>query len=636
MEYINLPPTDFPEPAARKKRKLEVLKAVPPEPSKDLALLSKAELKAQKRKDRHILNLLKLRIQPIMDQIKSKYKKFRVGVVDENQIDYLYAEDDPNIVSTDLPHQDRRNDQHRPFEKSVDKHGDAGLLEVASGKFYYNMEIVTIEKRLSNGYYKRPKDFLHDVKKLAKDAKTLGDQERLLRANELQANVEVDMDNIEIDNPALNAEFEAVYIREMQREKELIAKANQAEGRTLQTSPGNVSGETHGLSSGQSSMPVILGEPVRNGVTLHPTTPSNPSNPSQPSQRSVLTNGLHTGGGISDLSDLQPHSSSNGTTGPRESDLQMTNTTDEGPSTERETQNSSFGPSAQTRPPFSYTGGPASLEQRKSLPGSLSQRSAITPMAEGSNPQDYTNYASTTTSSGKRVSGSSGPFNTQSSHGRNEGPDFSMIPEPLASNSQLPDTQGRPFSLHVSPFSHFFLDSQSILAGSQSTSNPASSQSLSQHPTQPASQYPAVPPFSRPSNPHGSIHHLLTTDVAPKHSSVVSKLVTDPAMTDNFLEYLTEQTSGYSVEQLEQVYSALMDQIWKTRGEWNRAKVLVDVRAAFEEVTDDIKACQDLCDRSMEIATQDGGTEYGTTTQYGTTRYESTKYGTSRYGEIEG
>lgn len=72
-------------------------------------------------------------------------------------------------------------------------------------------------------------------------------------------------------------------------------------------------------------------------------------------------------------------------------------------------------------------------------------------------------------------------------------------------------------------------------------------------------------------------------------------------MTDNLLEYLAEQTSGYSVEQLEQVYSALMDQIWKTRGEWNRTKVIRDVRAVFEEVTEDIKACQDLCDRSMEI-----------------------------------
>lgn len=624
MEYMNVAPTDFPEPAARKKRKLEVLKPVPPEPPKDPTNLSKADLKAQKRADRNTLNWLKIRISPVMEQIKLKYKKFRSGVIDLGQIRYLLDEDDPNIVSTDRPQQERRNDHFRPYEKAVDKRGEGGLVEVATGKFYYNMEIVTIERRLAHGYYKRPKDFLRDVKKLTKDARTAKDQERLLRANELQANVEVDMDNLEMENPHMNAQWEAVYIREMQREKELVAKSQQAEGRQLPLEAGNISGETQGLSSEQLSGPV-LGEPMRNGVPRHPTTPSNPSNPSQPSQHSQLTNGLHTGG-ISDLSDLQPHSSSNGASGPRESDPHITTTTDEGHSTERGTQNSSFGPSAQTRPLFHHTGGPASLEQRKSLPGSLSQRSAITPMAEGSNPQDYTNFASTTTSSSKRISGSSGPFNnTQSSHGKNEGPDFSMIPEPLPSNSQLPDTQGR--SLRLQHIFLSFRDAESVLAGSQSTSNPTSSQSLSQRLHQPASQHPAVPHFSRPSNPHGSIHHLLTTDVAPKHSSAVSKLITDTNRTEHLLEYLTEQTSGYSVEQLEQVYSALMDQIWQTRGEWNRVKVIDEVRAAFDEVSEDIKACQDLCDRSMEIGTPDGNVQYGTTTtQYGTTRYESTKY----------
>ena len=75
-------------------------------------------------------------------------------------------------------------------------------------------------------------------------------------------------------------------------------------------------------------------------------------------------------------------------------------------------------------------------------------------------------------------------------------------------------------------------------------------------------------------------------------------------MTDGLLDLLADQTSGYSVEQLEQVYSALMDQIWKTRGEWNRIKVARDVGGVFEEVTEDIRACQDLCDRSMEMEGQ--------------------------------
>lgn len=438
IEYLNKSPADFPEPVNRKKRKIEALMPVPPDPPKPLAILSKSELKAQKKKDRYMLNFLKTRIQPIMDQIKMKHKKFRTGVIDESQIRYLFDEDDPGLVSTDLPAEQRQRDHFRPYEKGEDDHGVPGLLEQATGKFFYNLEIVTIEKRLSNGYYKRPKDFLADIKKLTKDAKAIGDQERLLKANELQANVEVDIGDIEINYPGLASELEAVYQRETKREKEMVEKAKETaatDGRRLQlTAASNAA--TAGVSTEQTSGPIMLGQPISNGTSHPPVTPSNPS---QPSQRSNLTNGLS--GGISDLSDLQGHNNqSNGASVPSrgESDPAMTN------STERETQNSSFGPSAQTHGRMTYTGGPTSLQQRLSLPGSLSQRSAITPMAEGSNPNMYANLASST-SSEKPILGSSGPLTaTQSSHAKIEGPDLSIIPSPMGPSSQLPDTQGIP------------------------------------------------------------------------------------------------------------------------------------------------------------------------------------------------
>ena len=445
IEYLHISPADFPEPLNRKKRKIEVLMPAPPDPLKPPAILSKSELKEQKKRDRFLLSALKTLIQPIMDQIKWKHKKFRTGVIDESQIRYLYDEDDPGQVSTDLPADQRPQDHPRPYEKDVDSHGSPGLVERATGKFFYNLETVTIEKRLSNGYYKRPKDFLADIKKLTKDAKTIEDQERLLKAMEVEANVMVDMANIEYKDPLFMSELEAMYLRECKREKEMVEKAKGmavTKGQRLQLMPSKVpAGNARSTASTeQSSGPVMPGQPISNGTSHPPVTPlnrSNPSNPSQPSQRSNLTNGLSVG--ISDLSDLQGHSNqSNGASVPSrgEDDTHMTN------STERETVNSSFGPSAQSQLPFSYTGGPTSLQQRMSVPGSLSQRSAITPMAEGSNPHDYTNYASTT-SSDKQILGSSGPFTaTQSSHAKNEGPDLSMIPPPMDHSSQVPDTQG--------------------------------------------------------------------------------------------------------------------------------------------------------------------------------------------------
>lgn len=590
--YLNLSPAEFPEPTNRKKRKLEALESVPPPPPAK-KIMSKADIKEQKRMDRHWLNTLKLHIQPVMDQIKLKYKKFRTGVVEESQIRYLYDEDDPSILTSDLPTEQRRETQFRPYEKSHDAHGQPGLREQSTGKFYYNLEIVTIEKRLSHGYYKRPKDFLADIKTLTKDARTSGDPDRLLKANEIQTNVEVDMSNIELGHPQLVADLEQVWIRETQREKDMVDRAEKIateDERRLEIMPPGASQEGFGDSTEQSSGPVVAGEPSANdGHPAHPHTPSNPS------QHSQLTNG-YSNGVLSDLGDLRNRPQSNGTSVPSRSsgDLQMS-TSQENESPDKDTQSSSFGQSAQTRPLHHATGGPASLAERRSYPGSLSQRSAITPMAEGSNPNDYTNYASTT-SSGKKESGSSGPLNTQNTPGNTqnsqasqgrptEGPDISMIPEPAASNSQYPDTQSAPSSLSLSWewTTDIHADTQGSAPSSQSTSS------------QP-SQTPAVPPFPthRPSN----INALLNND---DNSPPSSQLHVDHPLAQRLLDVLVKDTSGCSVEQLEQVYCSLMDKIWKTRGDWNRVRVIGQVEEVFDEVLADMRQCQEFQMGSMEV-----------------------------------
>jgi hypothetical protein len=57
-------------------------------------------------------------MQPIMDQIRQKFKKFRTGVIDESQIRYLYDEEDPATVSTDLPHELRQQARFDPLKKA--------------------------------------------------------------------------------------------------------------------------------------------------------------------------------------------------------------------------------------------------------------------------------------------------------------------------------------------------------------------------------------------------------------------------------------------------------------------------------------------------------------------------------------
>ena len=220
MEYILKSPEDWPDPVKRKKRQLEVLIPAPPERPKTPPPPTKEELKAQRKKDRQTLNMLKIRLQPIMDQIRMRHKKFRTGVIEESVIRYLYDEADPGTVTSDMAEFPVARATFRPYEVDKDSHGIQGLRDQANGKFFYNLDTVTIEKRLSNGYYKRPKDYLADIKRLAKDAKAIEDEERLLKANELLANVEVDIATIEMNEPALITECERVFEREMQREKQ--------------------------------------------------------------------------------------------------------------------------------------------------------------------------------------------------------------------------------------------------------------------------------------------------------------------------------------------------------------------------------------------------------------------------------
>lgn len=79
------------------------------------------------------------------------------------------------------------------------------------------------------------------------------------------------------------------------------------------------------------------------------------------------------------------------------------------------------------------------------------------------------------------------------------------------------------------------------------------------------------------------------------------QLVIDQALSANLLHIVVAQTSGCSVEQLEQVYSALMNEIWRTRGEWDRGKVAMQLNRVFADVMADIRACQGLATGSMEI-----------------------------------
>lgn len=602
--YVCTRPDDFPDPQNRKKRHIEKLPPAPPEPAKAATPPSKEELKAQKKRDRQTLNMLKIRLQPIMDQIRTRHKKFRTGVIEESQIRYLYDEVDPGTVTSDLPIDMQAAATFRPFEIGKDAHGVAGLVEQATDKFFYNIESVTIEKRLSNGYYKRPKDFLADIRRLAKDAKTIGDEDRLLKANELLANVEVDIGTIELQEPVLAAECEKVYQRELAREKELLDKAKaDAEANRDMPPPVVVSDlPPHGASTTTENS--SLG-PVKLGINTNPggldfLARFNPQTPSRAST-SVLTNGVHKGDSNATTAErTNGTTSSEGHKGDVDEDTPM-GEANSGPTSgekSNETQvtnaSSSFDAarsSAQPRLFEHFTAPSQQLKEQFGVSEPLSQTGGITSMKKGSHAADYQNSASTTDTPQERKN--SGPSSGQQKSTQESGPNLFNFDESVGID--LPATQPGKFCSHscVRTYENLIYCAE-LSQSSHAPTNGANGQpSLGRNVAQSAPpvplftgketnvQQPTSSPARRPST---HIQDILNPTPPPNIR------LPNTADLDGAVYKLASDCLHLTIEQLEQINSVLMDVLWQTRSEWDREKVLGQVLEAASEVRADMRA----------------------------------------------
>lgn len=145
-----------------------------------------------------------------------------------------------------------------------------------------------------------------------------------------------------------------------------------------------------------------------------------------------------------------------------------------------------------------------------------------------------------------------------------------------------------------------FLASQSSVLPNSNPSDPSSSQGqLSQ--SERLSQAPAVPLFQRDRTDINSILNDPVPGASRALATLQPQLIIDQALSADLLHNVVAKTSGCSVEQLEQIYSTLMNEIWRTRGEWDRGKVALQLNRVFADVMADIHSCQGLAAGSMEI-----------------------------------
>jgi hypothetical protein len=120
----------------------------------------------------------------------------------------------------------------------------------------------------------------------------------------------------------------------------------------------------------------------------------------------------------------------------------------------------------------------------------------------------------------------------------------------------------------------------------------------------PNSSQPYSQPYSQPPVPH---FNAPSKQAAP--NSILS-ILNDPSPTlildnnyiDNLHEEFADRTSGCSVEQLEQISAALMDEVWKTRDEWNRNLVGERAQKIFNDVIDDVEEMQVILPASLNTS----------------------------------
>lgn len=510
-----------------------------------------------------------------------------------SQIQYLLDEQDPNFVRPDVP-------QIRPFELDTDKNGVRGLRETATGRFFYNLEIMTIEERLSNGFYARPKDYLADIRTLAKDAKNIGDRDRLIAANELYANVEVDLMPFESD-PRL-ADCENVYQRQLQRAREREAKHKKraaTEAAFAELVRTDTSLPTQDNTT-QVSGPIFLGEVIPN------------------KRPGALPNTFTTPGSVSNgYPKANRHSSdtqgkkrmSNGSAAPSHmdgDDVHMAGT-DEGHLTHP--LQAGWQAMQPPQPPQPrYFGMSREMSNVGTNPHGIStqsQTSAFQPLPHDISPSALFNDASTTTS-GKKTSDpsnkSSQAMGTQVTNGKVESQS-----SPDSADSQLPDTQRGTQELTQggtsgeSRWPHS--QAEGLASGHIVQNYPSQTPSSG---SQLGSQL-APSPFSAPPKPTRSLPpnlaNLMNSPVepSPSQSSSLKELVIDEAKLEETLNELTKRTSGCTIEQLEQINRELMDTLWKTRGEYNRTKVGTQILAVFNDVIADIEEMQKVLQPSQEL-----------------------------------
>lgn len=207
-EVLKMKPTSF-KTRRKRRRPLPVLPPVKPSVSSDNTdqngnTLSSTEalrkkLKSFQHQDMKLKNVLKIKLSGLMDLFKNRYKRFRKPPIDDAFLIHLFEpQTDPN------------------WQPAFVKDNDM-ILEIATGRRFFNMDLDIIEERLWNGYYSEPKQYLKDIELIYRDANTTSDRDRIIKASEMFANAQMGIE--EMSTPDFIQECKATRQRDSERQE---------------------------------------------------------------------------------------------------------------------------------------------------------------------------------------------------------------------------------------------------------------------------------------------------------------------------------------------------------------------------------------------------------------------------------
>lgn len=198
----------------RPKRKLKQLKVAPKKDDADTdGNHSKRQLKEQQYQDKKLKNILKIKLAGMLDLFKNRYKRFKKPIIDEGLLLHLF---EPSVLQNPLV------TYEVAYVKSDDPDHLNMIQELATGNYFYNMDLDTIEERVWNGYYSEATQFLKDVNMIVKDSKTSGDRDRILKAKEMFTNAQFAIEDI--NNVDFAKACREVRERELKKQEKLLAQ----------------------------------------------------------------------------------------------------------------------------------------------------------------------------------------------------------------------------------------------------------------------------------------------------------------------------------------------------------------------------------------------------------------------------